>query len=62
MTGFAWLQKNDPQGYKETQPSQREVLMSPGALTELVGSAGIRKEYGVHRQNVLLLRENDNEV
>jgi hypothetical protein len=57
LTGFAWLQQNDPT-YKETQPSQREVLMSPGALAEVVGSSGIRKEYGVHRQTW----EDDNEA
>jgi hypothetical protein len=51
MTGFAWLQKNDPEGYREKQPNQREVLVNPRALVELSGSVGVRKEYGIHRQN-----------
>jgi hypothetical protein len=52
MTGFAWLQKNDPEGYREKQPNPREVLVNPRALVELLGSVGVTKEYGVHRQNV----------
>ena len=59
MTGFAWLQKNDPD-YKERQP--REITMSPGALTDLIGSFGLRKEYGIHRQSIVLHMNDEEET
>jgi hypothetical protein len=53
MTGFAWLQANDPDGYKEAQPSQREIPTNPRLFAELLGGVGVRKEFGVHRQTVV---------